>query len=70
MIEEKAAEIAEKKVTEIIQKTLGKTEKRGEVPDIGGPGPLSGPQALLKLPLAKMGTMPRAEFLNQLRGGK
>lgn len=70
MIEEKAAEIAEKKVTEIIQKTLGKTEKRGEVPDIGGPGPLSGPQALLKTPLAKIGTMPRAEFLSQLRGGK
>jgi len=70
MIEEKAAEIAEKKVTEILQKTLSKTEKRGEVPDIGGPGPLSGPQALLKTPLAKIGTMPRAEFLSQLRGGK
>jgi hypothetical protein len=70
MIEDKAAEIAEKKVTEILQKSLGKTEKRGEVPDIGGPGLLSGPQALLKAPLAKIGTMPRAEFLSQLRGGK
>jgi hypothetical protein len=70
MIEEKASEIAEKKVTEILQKSLGKTEKRGQVPDIGGPSPVSGPQALLKTPLAKLGTMPRQEFWNQLRGGQ
>jgi len=70
MIEEKASEIAEKKVTEILQKSLGKTEKRGQVPDIGGPSPVSGPQALLKTPLAKLGTMPRQEFWSQLRGGQ
>jgi len=59
----------EEKATEIIQKMLGKTEKRGQVPDIGGPTPSKLTVAdLAKMPLSKLGSMSRTEFYDLVRG--
>jgi len=69
MIEEKAAAIAETKVKELLEKALPKSQKRGEVPNIGGPAEKTGIQGIMEMPLAKIGTMPRPDFLKVLRGG-
>ena len=69
MIEEKAAAIAETKVKELLEKALPKTQKRGEVPSIGGPAEKTGLQGIMEMPLAKIGTMPRPDFLKVLKGG-
>jgi len=70
MIEAKATEIAEAKTKELIDKALGKTDKRGEVPSIGGPDKKeTGLDAILKTPLAKIGTMKAPDFVKLTRGG-
>jgi len=61
-------EIAERKAVELINKSLGRTEKRGTVANIGGPTGTSTPTAIsvLRMPMAKMGSMEKGAWLNLL----
>jgi len=67
---EDLAKMIDEKVTETLQKTLGgKTEKRGIVTDIGAPPTGTSLQDLAKMPLAKLGSMPKQEWLRMIQGG-